>query len=193
VEHSVPYRKPQAGRTASDARVLRSRAGLRQALLGLLETRALEQITIRDIAAAAGVGYTTYFRHYPGKEALLQELAAEEVQRLSDYSAPIYDAENSYPACLALCVYVDQHRRLWSALLTGAQGFVREAMLASGRITAEGRPHRWLPKDLGVTLGVAVIIELLTWWLRQEDPPPAEFVAHVLHRTVIAPSAPEDA
>ena len=60
----------------TDPRVLRSRAGLSQALLELLESTPLEQITIRDIAATAGVGFTTYYRHYPSKEALLQDLAA---------------------------------------------------------------------------------------------------------------------
>jgi AcrR family transcriptional regulator len=193
VEHGVPYRKVESAGVgaATDARVLRSRAGLRQALLELLELRPLEQITIRDIAANAGVGYTTYFRHYGSKEALLQELAEEEVRKLSDLTVPVYDAADAHAACVALCAYVDQRRRLWSALLTGAYGFVREAMLVHGRASAADRPHRWLPKDLGVVLGVAVIVELLAWWLRQDEPLPAAFVADVLHRTVIAPPPPD--
>jgi AcrR family transcriptional regulator len=174
----------------TDARVLRSRAGLRQALLELLEAGPLEQITIRDIAARAGVGYTTYFRHYPGKEALLADLAAEEVGRLSDLTAPLYDPADSFTACLALCTYVDRHRSLWSALLTGAPGFVREEMQRRAEITAAPTPHHWMPRDLGIVLSVAVIIELLAWWLRQPDPPPAAFVARVMDRTVISPPEP---
>jgi AcrR family transcriptional regulator len=191
VEHGVPYRKPESTRVVADARVERSRAGLRDALLNLLEARPLELVTIRDIAAAAGVGYTTYFRHYPSKDALLQEVAADEVRRLSDLTTPVYDASDPHAACLALCEYVGERKRLWSALLTGAPGFVREEMLARGRRDAAVRHHGWLPKDLGVVLGVAVIIELLAWWLRQDPAPPAAYVAEILDRTAISPSRPE--
>jgi AcrR family transcriptional regulator len=190
MEHGVP-KINRDGRAATDVRVLRSRAGLRQALLELLETTPFEQITIRDLAGAAGVGYTTYFRHYPSKEALLADLAAEEVGRLSDFTTPVYDAQASHAACLALCNYVDQHRALWSALLTGAFGFVREEMMRRGREAAATRPHGWLPRDLGVVLGVTVIVELLAWWLRQDEPLPAAFVADILDRTAIAPAAPD--
>jgi AcrR family transcriptional regulator len=48
----------------SDVRVRRNKAALREALLELLQNQPLEQISIRDIAAAAGVGYTTCYRHY---------------------------------------------------------------------------------------------------------------------------------
>jgi AcrR family transcriptional regulator len=44
----------------------------------------LEQISIRDIAADSHVGYTTFFRHYPTKEALLEDLARDEMERLLD-------------------------------------------------------------------------------------------------------------
>lgn len=175
----------------TDARIVRNRAGLRQALLELLEAAPLEQLTIRDIAAKAGVGYTTYFRHYPSKEALLQDLAASEVTRLSDLTTPVYDAVDSRAACRAIFAYVDQHRVTWSALLTGAAGFVREEMLRRGRQDVATRPDSWLPGDLGVVLGVTVIIELLTWWLRQEAPPSLDVMADILDRTAIAPARPE--
>ncbi|CAN7406072.1 TetR/AcrR family transcriptional regulator [Phenylobacterium sp. LjRoot219] len=174
----------------TDARVVRNRAGLRQALLDLLEGAPLEQVTVRDIAAKAGVGYTTYFRHYPNKDALLRDLAASEVARLSDLTTPVYDAVDSRAACRAIFAYVDQHRVTWSALLTGAAGFVRDEMLQRGRQDVATRANSWLPGDLGVVLGVTVIVELLTWWLRQETPPPIDFMADVLDRTGISPARP---
>ena len=36
----------------------------------------LEELTIAQIAMRAGVGYATFFRHYPDKEALLVAVAA---------------------------------------------------------------------------------------------------------------------
>lgn len=171
----------------TDARILRSRAGLRQALLEMLESRPFEQVTIRDLAAASGVGYTTFFRHYPSKEALLGDVAVREVGQLHEMTLPVYDALDSAAACLALCAYVDQHRSVWTALLSGAPGYVREEMLRLGREAVAVRSRSWLPQDLGVVLGVAVIVELLGWWLQQPDPPPAAQIAEILDRVVISP------
>ena len=178
---------------AIDPRVLRSRAGLGQALLALLESTPLEQITIRDIAAKAGVGFTTYYRHYPSKEALLQELAADEIRRMSDLSIPVRDATDSRAACLALCTHVHQQRVLWSALLTGAFGFVREEMLRQSRELVVGQTQGWLPGDLGLVLATSSIVELLAWWLRQPAPPSVAVMADIMDRIVIAPTMPASA
>ena len=44
-----------------DPRALRSRKALRNALIELLQEQPLEQISVRDIVARAGVGYATFF------------------------------------------------------------------------------------------------------------------------------------
>jgi len=174
----------------TDARVLRSRADLRQALFDLLQSSAWEQITIRDITDRAGVGYTTYFRHYANKDALLDDLAAEEIAALNALTAPIYDAVDSRAACLALCSFVEAHRPLWSVLLTGGAALVvRAELLRLGRAATLARRNAgWLPPDLGATLAVSAIVELLSWWLRQPDAHPAEWVAEIMDRIAIAPA-----
>ena len=175
-----------------DLRVRRSREGLRTALLDLLESRAFEDITIREVTARAGVGYTTFFRHYPGKEALLDDVAAGEIRSLTEHALPIYDSGYPASACLALCSYVERHRALWSALLTGgAAAIVREEMLKQSREAIVTRSSsQSLPSDLGTALAVAVIVELLSWWLRQPDPWPAAQLAEIMNRTAIAPLLP---
>lgn len=156
----------------------------------LLEQKPFDQITIRDIVATAGLGYATFFRHHPTKEALLHEVAAEQVHRLSKLMLPALEASDTPTACMALCSYVDEHRKLWSTLLTGgAAAILREELLKSSAEIAAGRsdPEGWLPTDLAVAFNVSGTIELLTWWLRQERPVPAERVAQIQERIVINP------
>jgi AcrR family transcriptional regulator len=189
MEHCVP-KFNRFERLMDDARVIRSREGLRQALIELLRQRPLDQISIRDVTASSGVGYTTFFRHYPNKEALLDDVIAQEVGELVRLTTPVYDGADSMAACVALCAHIDQNRSLWAALLTGgAAGAVKEELLAQGRKASVARPVEGsLPADLGVALAIAVMVELMSWWLRQADPWPVARVAEILHRTGIRPA-----
>ena len=189
MERSIPnYNKRGIG--LADLRVRRNRDGLRDALLDLLQTHDFADITVRQIVGHASVGYTTFFRHFSSKEALLDAVIMEEIKRLTDRALPIYDSADARGACVALCSYVNDHRALWSALLVGgAAPKVREEMLTQARsVTSTRAPPDALPADLGAALAVAVIVELLSWWLRQPAPWAVDRIATVLYERVIAPS-----
>jgi AcrR family transcriptional regulator len=184
---SAPY-PPSVRR---DARVERSRTAFRQALLSLLEANSYDAITIREITARAGAGYATFFRHYPDKDALLNDLAAAEIRELLSRSLPIALAADSHGSCVALCRYVNEHRKLWTALLTGGAAgamrveFVRQARLA----VPEGVEQVGsLPTDLRCVFGVAGTVEILAWWLREHGDESIERVAEILDRLVVAPA-----
>lgn len=174
----------------SDARQIRSRKALASGLLALLEEKPFDQLTIREITARGGTGYATFFRHYPSKEALLSDVASEEISSLLKMATPILYGANSYESALALCGYVSQHRKLWFALLTGgAAGIVREEFIDQARELARKTTIlvEWLPADLGVVHGTGATIDILAWWLAQkEDYPPAK-IAEILNRLVISP------
>src|SRR5262249_8801184 len=147
----------------TDVRMVRTREALRAALLTLLERMQLDQITVRDIVAEAGVGYATFFRHHASKEELLNEIAAGPVGQLMALTLPLLDPANTRVSCLAVCQYVDKHRVLWSALLTGgAAGALRTEFI---RLAKEGaadkRTSDWLPVELGTVYGVGATIEIL--------------------------------
>lgn len=175
----------------SDARQVRSREALTGALLGLLEERSFDQLTIREITARAGTGYATFFRHYPTKEALLGDVASEEIAALLTLTIPILTQADSHESTKAVCAYVDKHRKLWSALLTGGAAaivraeFIRQARELPGAI--EGSHKDWLPSDLGVVYGTGATFDLLAWWLSQPTRYTSEHIAGILHRLIIAP------
>jgi AcrR family transcriptional regulator len=176
--------------TTSDARVVRTRHSLRNALLELLQSRPFDQITIREIAATAAIGYTTYFRHHPTRESLLEEIAAEEMRQLLGHLLSTFDAHDTRAQSLALCRYVADHRALWVTLLTGgAAGTLREEFIRIAKEVAAQSPRtaRWLPAEVGIILVASGTIELLAWWLQQERPLSARKVAAIYERAVLAP------
>ncbi len=173
-----------------DPRAVRTQEALQSAMLQLLREKALDQISVRDIVAEAGIGYNTFFRHHPSKESLLETIAAKQISTLFQLSVPVLDAKNLRAAALALLGYVSDNRLLWKTLLTGgAAAFVREEFLRHAQTVAEvrGKPNRLMPPDLGTLLIVSSVLELISWWLRQSKPLSVEHVADILDSAIVNP------
>jgi AcrR family transcriptional regulator len=174
----------------NDPRAVRSRQALHEALLRLLEAKPLDQITIRDITAEAGIGYTTFFRHHPTKESLLNEVAADQIGCLINLSMPVMDAHDARAGSAALFSFVKAHRPIWSTLLTGgAAGTIRDEFLRQAREIAKARAPAGNPlrAEAGVHLLVSGTIELLCWWLRQSDPLPIDQISEIHDDLVVSP------
>ena len=173
-----------------DPRAVRTQEALHRAMLQLLDEKSLDQITVRDIVFVAGIGYNTFFRHHPSKEALLETIAAKQISTLFQLSVPVLYSRDLNSAAIALLDYVNQNRSLWKTLLTGgAAGFVREEFLRQARAVAKvrGQHDRLMPPDLGTTLIVSSVLELISWWLQQKKPLPVEQVAEILASAIVKP------
>jgi AcrR family transcriptional regulator len=193
VDHEARAVEPATARETAprETRATRTRPALCAALLSLLEEKPFEQITVREITLRADIGYATFFRHHPDKEALLHDLAAREISQLLAMTLPILYTVDSRASTQALCAYLWEHRKLWSALLTGGAAaalkdeFVRQAQQ---RAAHSAEPPSWLPGDLNVVFSVSATIEILAWWLKQAAPPSVNRMAEILDLVVVSPS-----
>lgn len=168
---------------------MRSGQALREALLGLLPTKAFDQITIRDICSAAGIHYATFFRHHETKEALLNDIAKEQIRELNNLTLAIREGDNYEAGFRALCQYVADHRTLWAILLNGgAASAMREEWVHQSQLVAaqEAPVNSWLPKELGTICAATLIAETLAWWVAQpEDAYDVDHVAQILNRLLV--------
>lgn len=154
--------------SVSDARAIKSRDALRAAMLALADRKPLQDITVRELCAEAGVHYATFFRHHSSKEALLVELAAQQITQVVELALPVFTSADSHDAVLALLRYIDKHRTLWAGLLSGsAAGAMRDEFLQVSREVAMARGAKgdWLPLELAVDCSVLLMIETLAYWL----------------------------
>jgi AcrR family transcriptional regulator len=175
---------------SSDPRAVRSRRALHDALLELLKSTSFERITPRQIADKAGFAHATFYRHYPSKEAILNEFAREEMIHMIQSATQVLDQAGLKNAALALCEYVDRKRALWSILLNGgAYARMREEILSLARTLAAQRavPRDRLPPELGVVFACSAVVEIVAWWLRQETRHSSKFVAGLLTDLVLKP------
>ncbi len=177
--------------TLSDARVVRTRQALRQAMVALAEELPLEAITVRAIAARAGVGYATFFRHYADKEALLADVADLLTQDFLRRVRPLLEQKDRRGAARSLCAFVEEHEALHRALIAGGSGeTVRAEMLRTVMGTLAGartaQPEGPLP-DLLLRHLVAANLSLLAWWLNNPGKVDAETMAEIVERLVLTP------
>jgi AcrR family transcriptional regulator len=177
--------------TLSDARVLRTRQALRQAMVELAEESPLEAITVRAIAGRAGVGYATFFRHYADKEALLTDVAGRLTQEFLVRVRPLLEQKDRRGAARSLCAFVEEHQALHRALIAGGSGeTVRAEMLraVTGTLASArtAQPEGPLP-DLLLRHRVAANLNLLAWWLNNPDKADAGTMAEVIDRLVLTP------
>ena len=175
---------------APDTRMARSRQALRTALLELLAEKPFDQIAITEITIRAKIGYATFFRHYESKEELLNELAANEIERLFELAIPMFLQSESIKSGRALCAYVFEHRILWRALLTGGAAailrgeFVRQAQSWARK---NQKMKVTVPVDLATLVCSSATIDVLAWWLGQRKPLPIDEIAEIINARIIAP------
>lgn len=171
-----------------DARAQRSIEALRAALLDLIERKPFEQITIRDITDAADLSYPTFFRRFASKEALLEDIAAAEVGRVLHLGEQAFEQRERPDSGAALCAYVQEHRRLWTVLLTGgaASAMRREFTRISREIAqSRARANPWIPIDLASAYTTSGIFEILTWWMQQPEDYPIENVIQYFDALIV--------
>ena len=190
MDHKSAGRVGKSRPPRPDARIVKSRHALRGALLELVAERPFEEVSIAAITGRAGVGYATFFRHYPTREALLAEIADEIIGELLVVIAPLIVANDTGAAARALAGVVDARRSLCRALLVGAGDVMRRDVTAravSAARAAGTEMPAWLPRELGVVHGVAATLTILSWWLEQEPRQDAAAIAQVIDRLVFRP------
>ena len=177
--------------TLSDARVVRTREALREAMTALAEESPLDAITVRAIAARAGVGYATFFRHYTDKDALLADVADRLIQDFLRQVRPLVLVQDRRAAARSMCAFVAERLPIYKALLAGGSGeTVRAEMLRQTMETmamARQRPSEGVLDDLLLSHLVSTTLNLLSWWLRHLDKVDVEAMAEVIERAVLTP------
>jgi AcrR family transcriptional regulator len=150
-----------------DRRVARTRALLHRAHLALILEKGYEAITVEDICTAADVGRSTFYAHYPNKEALhrggLEQLRQELMTR-----RPEQGAADAGPLAFSLPMFehAREHLDLYRAIAGGRAGVmaleeIRQILSDIVRAELPAGPQ----KEFVVRYLVGAYLAVLTWWL----------------------------
>jgi len=174
---------------AIDRRVQRTRIALRHALIELITEQGWDDFTVQDVCERANIGRTTFYLHYPNKDALLQgglgELQTELRRQTRERSAAAGangEALKGFGFAVGLIEHAIEQRTLFRGLIGRRSGYVvqqrfREMVI---RLVEEELPTSVgaLPNEAVARWLAGAFVELLSWWVEQQTPiPPQELAA----------------
>lgn len=124
-----------------DARQIKSRKKIEQALAILLETKSLDKLSIEEITLKAGISRPTFYRNYPDKQAILDE-AMHEWQDQLDVKIGQVEQQKVAPSINLLAGYfriifesIDPENHLLRLAILGHAGL-------NTKVTLQERGHK---------------------------------------------------
>ncbi|MDO7908198.1 TetR/AcrR family transcriptional regulator [Paenibacillus sp. JX-17] len=105
-----------------DRRIRRTREALKSAFITLILEQGYDPITVQEIAHRADYNRTTFYKHYLGKQELLQEIGDDFMNGMRKAYADPYREFDTFelnqllPSTTKVFHYVDQNKPLFKAL-----------------------------------------------------------------------------
>jgi AcrR family transcriptional regulator len=170
-----------------DRRVRRTHRLLIDSLIGLALEKDYESITIREITERADLAYSTFFRHYPDKDALVRAILEKVIAEMRDLMAlPMEQAG------VLIFERVRDNEALYRVLLnsmrvTSIGSYVHELVINEilrSPIIPVTSP---VPREVAANHVMLAIMGLIEWWLNHDMPYTPERMGMVYSELIIKP------
>jgi AcrR family transcriptional regulator len=174
-----------------DRRVIRTRRKLHKALMSLIHTKDYDAITVEDICATAGVGRSTFYAHYSGKDELKRKGLEQLCKRLLEQQRASSTGQVKIPRfSLAMFQHARDHIDHYQALSSTsgrdlALGAIRQILsdLFCDELAAEGvNPDKDAPREVVVEYVVGAYMAVLIQWLESGAKLPPERIDAAFRR-----------
>ncbi len=175
---------------------LATRQSIQQTFIKMLQTRDFDSITVREIAEEAGIGFKTFYRHYPDKAALTQAIMAGFVEDISKVISPPSTLEVAVANLRIILNYVQDNARAVRAIGQMpnredlAKPIIQFALAEGVKIQSEGDnsfdsntshnkliSHHFVHSQLG----------LFFWWVMNDLDPPVDNMVELMSQLIIKP------
>jgi AcrR family transcriptional regulator len=177
-----------------DRRVQRTRTLLRDSLIALILEKGYDAVTIQDITDRANLGRATFYLHFKDKDDLLVSMMEEIQQDVMERTSPLSPDDNflvnGQPPSLLAFQHASEHADFYRAMLgEGGLAGVMTRFRKSGAARVQAQIEPLFPPDAS-PIPVEILAHylmgglnaLLAWWLENNRPHSAEYMAQVFHR-----------
>jgi AcrR family transcriptional regulator len=175
-----------------DRRVKRTNKLLQEALIALTLEKGFDAVTIREITERADVGYATFFRHYPDKEALLAAVIQSMRDDFQELLAPPTMVSDPETTARLVFEYVKQNSNLCRVLFDSSDtmSLIRPVQAVGlqevDSIFANTQGAR-VPVEIAINHLMSSLVMLLRWWLDNNLPYSPERMGQIAAELIIRP------
>ncbi len=175
-----------------DLRVRRTHKLLWDALMALLEERAFEEITVKELCDRAMVHRTTFYKHYADKYALLEQGVHQMYDTLiAEVHLPphVFSIDQPPPYFIHLFTHVAEHQSFYKLMLCGEgvgrfQKLLKDYLVESTeekiRIFTASNKQLPFPPIVHAQFLAGAVISILAWWVENDMPYSPQHMAQYL-------------
>ena len=186
---AAPAARPASAAQKTDARVLRSRDALGDAMIALMQEQPFDTITVQQVLDRAGVSRSTFYSHYRDKD----DLFLSDVEDFFELLGGLLTRRNAPPARIApveeLLSHLADVPGVRTAIEASGKGSdVRELGIGCFARSIEQRltlANVALPApELRATSHALAgsLFSLMDWWLRNNQPMTPKAADALFHR-----------
>jgi AcrR family transcriptional regulator len=173
-----------------DRRIQRTHKLLADALVALAQQRGYDSVTIRDITEYADISYSTFFRHYPDKDALLLDMIQNTVTELRTVIGEDQLAELSGNV---LFKHIANNQALYQTLLGGLNSSaivqrIQEIIVGEIQRNVGVNENTIIPPEIMANHIAASVLALVKWWLDHDMPYSSERMGEIYAALIIRPT-----
>ena len=176
-----------------DRRIERTREVLGDALVGLIQEKRFDEITVQDVLDRAVVGRSTFYTHFRDKNDLFLSDIDDFFGLMATMLARRKDASDRVAPVRELFAHVAEMRGLYSALV--ASGKIHDVLeLAQGHFArgigqrlGDTRRACQISAELRPIVAQALagaLLSMLSWWIDHGTPGSPEQMDEMYHRLV---------
>jgi AcrR family transcriptional regulator len=186
-------RKTAASTPKIDRRVRRTRDGLGDALLTLMQEKPFETITVQQVLDRAGIGRSTFYAHYRDKDDLFLSDLEDFFELMSTLLLRHREASNRVAPVRELFAHVAQMRQLHAALIAadklrdflemGQEYFARAIDRRLGELPSS-RTIAPVQRTALAHAFAGALLSLMSWWVDHGASASPEEMDYLYHQMV---------
>ena len=172
-----------------DIRIIKTKRALRAAFIQLLMEKDYDAISIQDIATAAESARITFYRHYTNKEELLVDCLRQTYDELKErvQHGPEGNFAQGYSPMLILYEHIQDEETLYRILFSsrGTQEVISQLRKFFAENIMQQLIERFpadqfqAPVEIIAYHIASAQMGLAAWWLENDKPYTAEYMAHI--------------
>lgn len=176
----------------TDLRIRRTRQRLGAALIALIEEKAIDEVTVREVLDRAKVGRSTFYVHYQDKDDLFLSQLEDGLQMWSNILSIKQEKSRRVASVAEFFAHVASARKLYRSLV--ASGRIQAFFDLAQGYFARGIARRL--KEIGLPIPdqrefdarahalAGNLLSLLKWWLDRGAKETPEDMDGLFHRMV---------